>query len=334
MRSIPRWILLLLLAQAVGRSPPAAAASLSVAPEAPCLDAAELSSRVESELGTPLGAAVPLRFEVSSSRRGRGYEARLEVLGGASSVQRRVVEAIDCATLQETVAVAMTLALAAAEAGISSPRSAPDIAAAPDASGGAAQSSMHDAPPPETPAVATSEGHTWVPSLSAGLLVDAGTLPAASLGAGVGVALDVGRVQFLALGTLLFDREVDLAGVSPEAAARLGFVGAGLLACTALFQQPGAPLSSRVCLGWELGQLTGEGLRVARPEHGRVLWSAPRIDVGGRVALPASPWGIALSLAAEAPLNRDDFTLGSDAVVHRPPVIVGRAALGVDLAFE
>jgi hypothetical protein len=327
-----RWILPLLLAQVVGRAAPAVAASLSVAPEAPCLDAAELAARVESELGTPLGAAVPLRFELSASRRGQGYEARLDVVDGASSARRRVVEAADCTTLQETLAVAITLALAAADAGAPSPLSSPELPAASGASGGAAQASMHDAPPPGAPAVA-SERNGWVPSLSAALLVDAGTLPAASLGAGVGVALDVGRVQFQALGTLLFDREVDLAGVSPDAAARLGFVGAGLLACTPLFE-PGEGLSTRVCLGWELGQLTGEGRRVARPERGSVLWSAPRIDLGGRVALPESPWGIAISLGAEAPLNRDDFTLGSDVVVHRPPALVGRAAVGVDLALE
>jgi hypothetical protein len=106
-----------------------------------------------------------------------------------------------------------------------------------------------------------------------------------------------------------------------------------LLACTALFGQSSAPLSSSACLGWELGQLSGEGSGVARPERARVLWSAPRLDIAARVALAVPYAGIGLSLTAEAPLNRDDFTVGRGAV-YRPPVVVGRAAIGVDFAFE
>jgi hypothetical protein len=182
------------------------------------------------------------------------------------------------------------------------------------------------------PALTAGENRTWVPSFSAGVLVDAGTLPSASLGASVGAALEVGRFQIQALGTLLFDREVSIQGrVSPDAGATLGFAGASLLACTPLFQTSSG-LSSRGCFGWEIGQLSGEGRGVARPQRGRVLWSAPRLDIGGRFALPVPYGGVGVSLAAEAPLNRDDFTLGPDAVVHRPPVVVARAAVGIDLA--
>jgi hypothetical protein len=331
------WMVLFLLAQAVARSTPAAAASLSVAPEAPCLDAAELTALVERELGGALDAAVPLRFELSGAKRPHGYSARLDVFDDrGAAARRRVVEAADCATLQDTVAVAMTLALSA-DTGAAEPvpvRGLPEAANASDSANVAAtrDASLDVA---SAPAVTARQNLAWVPSLSAGLLVDAGTLPSASLGASVGAALEVGRFQIQALGTLLFDREVSIEGrLSPDAGATLGFAGASLLACTPLFQTTSGRLSSRGCLGWELGQLSGEGRGVARPERGRVLWSAPRLDIGGRFALPVPFGGVGVSLAAEAPLNRDDFTLGPDVVVHRPPVIVARAAVGVDLAFE
>jgi hypothetical protein len=329
-------MVLFLLAQAVARSTPAAAASLSIAPEAPCLDAAELTALVERELGGGLDDAVPLRFELSGAKRPHGYSARLDVFDDrGAAARRRVVEAADCATLQETVAVAMTLALSA-DTVAAEPvpvRGLPEAANASDSANVAAtrDASLDVA---SAPALTAGENRAWVPSLSAGVLVDAGTLPSASLGASVGAALELGRFQIQALGTLLFDREVSIQGrLSPDAGATLGFAGASLLACTPLFQTSSG-LSSRGCLGWELGQLSGEGRGVARPERGRVLWSAPRLDIGARFALPVPYGGVGLSLAAEAPLNRDDFTLGPDAVVHRPPAIVARAAVGIDLAFE
>jgi len=330
------WIVLLLLVHVVARSTAVAAASLSVAPEDPCLDAAELTALVERELGAALGAAVPLRFELSGAKRPRGYSARLDVFDDrGAAARRRVVEAADCATLQETVAVAMTLALSA-DAGAAEPLQVRGMPEASNPSGSADDAPMQDMRPREASAQgASGENRAWVPSLSAGLLVDAGTLPSASLGASIGAALAVGSLRIQALGTLLFDREVSIQGrLSPDAGATLGFAGASLLACAPLFQASSAGLSSRACLGWELGQLSGQGNGVARPERGRVLWSAPRLDIGGRFALPVAYGGVGLSLAAEAPLNRDDFTIGPDVVVHRPPVIVGRVAVGIDLAFE
>jgi hypothetical protein len=207
----------------------------------------------------------------------------------------------------------------------------------PTFSSAAQQTSVQDASPREQSAeIETPRDRVaWVPSLSAGLLVDAGTLPSATLGATVGAALGVGRIEIQALGTLLFEREVDVpGGLSSDAAATLGFAGAGLLACTPLFREATGRLSSRACLGWELGQLTGEGKGVARPGRGRTFWSAPRADIAGRLALAGTPWGVRMALAAEVPLERDDFTLGPDTVVHRPAPIVVRAALGVDVAFE
>jgi hypothetical protein len=330
-----RWLLLLLLAQVMGPSSPAAAASLSVAVPAACLDAAELTALVELDIGTPLDAAVPLRFEVSAEKRAGGYDARLDVFAdGGVVARRRRFEAADCATLQATLAVAMTLALSADAAAAVLPSETPEE---PETSSTAEPASMRDAAPREALPARTTEAPdlTWIPSFSAGLLIDTGTLPEASLGAAVGAALRIGRLQLQALGTLLFDRDVSLGGQpSSSAAATLGFAGAGLLACTPLFQQIRGPLSSHACLGWELGQLTGEGRGVARARRGRVLWSAPRFDVAGRLALGGTPWGLGLALAAEAPLNRDDFTLGADTIVHRPPTVVGRAALHIDLAIE
>jgi hypothetical protein len=220
----------------VGRPAPAAAATLSVAPAAACLDAAELTALVERELDTPVGAAVPMRFEVSGTQRARGYDARLDVFDERGrSARRRMVEAADCATLQEVVAVAMTLALSDA-AGTLKPAAVPNGPEEPNVSSAPPQASLHDASPREASAeiATTHDRDAWVPSLSGGLLVDAGTLPSASLGASVDAALGVGRIQLQAL----FEREVDVGGASsPDAAAILGFVGAGLLACTPLAEQ-------------------------------------------------------------------------------------------------
>lgn len=332
MATTRRWTLPLTLALAAG-SAPAAAATLALAPDAPCLDAAgELRARVERELGASLEASAPLDFELSVARSAERYRARLSVSGEREATARlRVLEAPDCAALLETVAVAMTLALAAEAPRAARDEPAPSGVEAADASDGrAAPAAVPLDGASELAAPREREG--WSPRVSAALVVDAGTLPAASLGASAGVGVASGRFRLQALGTLLFDREV-AGAASSDAGASLGFAGAGLLACAAPFGAPSARWSSRACLGWELGQLSGEGRGVARPRRGRVLWSAPRLELGGRVALSGTPWGIDVSLAAEAPLNRDDFTLGAG-VIHRTPPVVGRAALGLELALD
>jgi hypothetical protein len=73
---------------------------------------------------------------------------------------------------------------------------------------------------------------------------------------------------------------------------------------------------------------------VAAPRDGSQLWSAPRIDAGLGWTLPGTSLRFGTLLTLAAPLERKDFVLGDLGRVYRPPSLVGRWAVGIDVSFE
>ena len=100
--------------------------------------------------------------------------------------------------------------------------------------------------------------------------------------------------------------------------------------CGVPFRSTNATIEAVGCAGWELGRLSGEGTGVQRPRDGGALWSAPKLDVGASLGLGATPFRLGLFLSLALPLARENFVLGDLGAVHRPPVAVGRVALGFE----
>jgi hypothetical protein len=320
------------------------AAELSVRGPAQCVDAEELSFRVERSIGMALGAAAPLRFEVAMDRSEAGHRARIEVrVAGSSDVaMQRSLTADNCDELASAVSVAIGLALGAREpslARVDSERAvlpAADAAAhaGGDAASGAAATSQEPvdggagAPIHET-------GATLKPALSLWTLADVGSLPSPAFGVALGAEASFRRFGLRALGTLLLEQQAHVPG-APAAGpgAKLALMTGALLGCTVPFGDAQAALAPLACLGVELGRLTGSGTGVNFPRSGSALWAAPVAQLGAVWSIPQTSLQLSSTVLAAAPLNRDQFALGGIGSVHQPPPLVGRWSLGVGVLFD
>jgi hypothetical protein len=329
---------------------PALAAELTVTGPDACPDAGELAFRVERSIGVPLAESAALRFEVvfeAPATPGASYTARLRAHGRAAhdATSTRVIRAHDCGRLGDAVGVAIALAIRSPEPAPSGATPAAPSAASSAATttagsivAAAADGSAHDpsvgAPDAPAPAEASrAREQALRPVLAAFFLADSGSLPSAGVGVGLAAEMRTARLALRLQGALLFEQHVTLASSGGAAGADMSLVLGSASACWSPFGGFRSSLAAFACAGWELGRLAAEGTGVDAPRSGGQLWTAPRLDGGASWALGHRWLRGTLQLSALAPLKRDDFFLRDAGNVHRPPGVVGRVALGVDITF-
>lgn len=349
-----RWLVVVVAALDLGAARANAAEVTWQAPDV-CPDIAELRFQIERRIAMPLSHAASLQFRVTAAPARRGFSATVASEGG-SAPRQRVLEASDCARLADLVAVTVALALGVASVDESDASgldeanaangsgladgAAPATAASTNEAGAGATAALANASAGEGDRRAmeqTSEaplrGDGWTRALSLWILADAGSLPRPGAGVAIGAQLERSAFQLRALGTLLFDQHAGLpavGGVRPG--ADLGLVAGALSACISPFERGASGLAAVTCAGWELGRMSGQGTAVQQPREGSAWWSAPRIDAGASWAIRASGLELGIMLTLAAPLVREDFVLSELGSVHRPPVAVGRVALGLNWA--
>lgn len=317
------------------------AAELAARGPRECPDTAELTFRVERLLGMPLLRAGVLHFDVEFAAAHAMYGARVLVSGRENALdpKERDLHAPTCGELGDAVSVAIALALGATAPGMASapaaepPAKALDEPAAPPEAA-ASQDSRED----ETKVVAEpapAERSAFSPALLLALVFDAGSLPAPGFGIAFGAELRADHFALRALGSLAFDQHASLpSSATTEPGADMSLALGSLEACAAPFGSLRARLAASLCGGWELGRLSGTGTGVAEPRSGSQLWSAPRIDAGLGWTLPSTALRLGTLLTLAAPLERQDFVLRGLGRVYRPPTLVGRWAIGIDVSFD
>lgn len=305
-----------------------------------CPDSAELGFRVERSLGTSLAQAPMMRFVVAMERSAGGYAARLTATGeGDAPSKERDLAGADCEELADALVVAMTLALGDADATEVPPPGARAESPASDGPSSRGLAATAAAAVVEEDAKARPDGDGADagdagvrPALSVAALVDVGSLPAPGFGAAVGGELRWRRLQLRALGTLLLEQHAELGAPAPAPGADLRLFAGSLHGCTSPVQAGAFALP--VCLGFELGWLTGVGTGVAAPRSGSAPWAAPRLDAGGRWCARSSPVCLGLTLTAATPITRSRFELTNIGTVYRPAPVTGRLSFGVDVGFD
>jgi hypothetical protein len=319
----------------------AGAAELSVRGPHECPDTAELTFRVERLLGMSLSRAAVLHFDVEFAVAHAGYGARLVVGRGGSATdpKQRDLHAPTCGELGDALSVAIALALGAnaSDSQNALPEEAP------------AQASSEPVPAPEAvasqgsqPDVAQAaaeqvpaERSSFSPALLLAAVYDTGSLPAPGFGAAFGVELRADRFALRALGELAFEQHAGLPGSGTTTiGADMSLALGSLEACAAPFGSLRGSLAVSLCAGWELGRLSGTGTGVTQPRDGGQLWSAPRVGVGLGWTIPGTALRLETLLTLAAPLERQDFVLRDMGRIYRPPSLVGRWAVGVDVSFD
>jgi hypothetical protein len=297
-----------------------------------CADREPLLFELERALGKPLSRAGELTFHVSVESSGERFRARVRVddaeAGGAGD--ERVLEAVSCPELTDTLAVALSLAIGRSES-----------AAAPEPSlaANAAQPETH-----EVAAVAdvdTSDaesddddaGSGPRPSAYALLVADVGSLPHAAFGAGLGFELSWSRLR-VQLGAAMFWPQRAEWAAGSDVGADVGLTVGIARACTPALSSASRAFSVPVCGGIELGRMDGVGYGVLAARSREILWIAPRAEVGLAWALPDTRLRLETSLGAVLPLNRDEFIFDGMGTIHRPSRVAGRLGASLNLLFD
>lgn len=242
---------------------------------------------------------------------------------GTERPPSRKLTGASCADVSGAAAVAVAMALhsRAGQQRASEPAPAVQPAAeSPVATGDVSP----DEREPAAPAATEESGPPYQWPIQLLLLGDVSLLGTPSYGLGVGVGVARGSWEGALSGAVLPKVELrtsDTLGMT---------LGASMGMAAGCFHVGGPPATPRVCLGYELGVVYGEGsgtgLRVSRQQ--RALWHALRPEVG--LGVPLAP-GLSLRLFAGAAvrLSRARFVYDAGRVAHEMPSISARGTIGV-----
>jgi hypothetical protein len=301
-----------------------------------CPDAAAVASSVGERLGyEPFDAAAPDTVKVTVSKKDRGLQARIEMLGSDGKAKaERVLSSrrSDCTDLAGTMVLAIAIAIDPFRA-----TAPPPVTADPPPRPPAEPTTIPEPPPPreterETipsivvvappppPPPAESPRRPIVARAAAGLVGGIGSAPVRNLGMTVGVGVGRG------------DLSIDLEGRADLPASvplQVGKVSTSLLVASLV-----------PCVHWRIvagcGLLTGGALRAAG--HGLVdsrQVTDPYLAIGARIALETKVAGKLYANAhadASAPLITTELRVGGEELWTTPPLSF-LAGLGLGVAF-
>jgi hypothetical protein len=238
---------------------------------------------------------------------------RVELTTVAHGVEgRRVLEERSCTRMAEATALILAWMVD------------PDAV---DAPAQAADQKTEPASPPVTPSPRTRHS----PKLEFGVrgVFDSGTLPALGWGVGVESGVRWSALRVVARGGLWAHQVMDVAASagSATAGASFGLFALGIDTCVVPWRPEIAG-----CAGIELDRLEGTGFGVDVPRTDSASWVAFSLGVDGRIVL-VGPLGLTIGARLVVPTRRETFGLDGVAVVHRPSVVAGRGAIGLDVVF-
>jgi hypothetical protein len=312
------WLCGLALASACGS---AEATELVFRAPARCESAESIREQVERLIERPLSEAHGADFEVTveqtSEQRFRA-RVRTKPRNDAAAASEREFSAKTCGEVSDAAAVAIAMAIeqqeqaeARATSETSSEPKQPALATAP-------------APADRPPALAKPNGHRFRAFVGVQGALEDGALPNPSPGAELDLSAGFGAFHATVLGALL----------APQTKRRADGTGGefqlmllGLLACG---NRSLGPVNGRGCVGFELGQLSAEGVGVVDPRLGNGAWRAARVDLGLGWPL-VTGLSVTLRGALVAPLTRQTFVLNGSDRVFRPSSFGVRGLLGVEL---
>jgi hypothetical protein len=160
---------------------------------------------------------------------------------------------------------------------------------------------------------------------------DVGSLPEATVGAGVVAGLRMGRV-LVEMDAVAWVPRRALGGPTPGGGGEIGLYTAGLRGCFAVFKAVESGVLLASCARLEGGVATGQGFGIAEPVSSKNPWGAAFFGVTIRQST-ASSLGGWLTLEAGVPFVRTQYVIEDFGTVFQASPIVGRLSLGLSWSF-
>ncbi|HKO50547.1 MAG TPA: hypothetical protein VJV79_22645 [Polyangiaceae bacterium] len=312
----------------ISLSSPLWAAEIRWQGEESCRREAEVLEQVESMIGRPISSIEIADFELNVRRlSGDQWSLELTTVRRADRVRSaRAIRGASCAEVTDAAAVAIALAIGPAEPTLEPP-SRPEPAGDPSRPTPPAKAAPPAGKPPEIPS-----SLEWFAGLAGAL--DSSATPSVAVGAALHLGLswlptDKSRTR------LRFELEGALYAPSETGdAAKAGRFQLFYVAPLVCGERPFGGPTLLGCAGYELGQLSGEGVgaAVTASHPSNTFWSAVRAELGLLVPL-ASTLRIAGRAGVAVPLIRREFVLDGPEVVFRPAPVSARAELGLELSL-
>lgn len=287
--------------------------------------------------------ARPVIASARIERRGSTWVLHLQIGEG-----RREVVGATCPELSQTLAVILALAVdpgarTGEVAGIDlrSPAPAATASAGSVAAGRAAASVTPQATPTSNVAVANPARRdlgvsSAAPSaprrasasfgVSALMLGETGMLPSPSIGPSLVLRYSVAAWTLELGASGLLRRWAPLPEADSNKGGDISWLGAHLAGCWQRLARSSSSVS--LCLGFEAGELRGEGAGVDERRTARSPWLAPLLNTVGRASL-SSELAFEARLGLALPLHRPQFGLDGYEPFHRPGALSARALLGL-----
>jgi len=294
-----------------------------------CRRELEVREQVETMTARPVSSVEIADFElnVKSLAQDRWTLELTTVRREDGARSTRAIKGATCNEVTDAVAVAIALAIGPKEP-VSKAMNEPKAAPKPRL-----------AAPPEEPAPrarkmpAPQSSLEWFAGLGGGL--DSSATPSVALGAALRLGLgwlpsndSQTRLRFELQGALYAPTETS--NVGGQAGKFQLFYVAALVCGT----KPLVVATLLGCAGYELGQLSGQGVgdavTVSHPSN--TFWSAGRAELGLLVPL-ATTWRFAGRAGVAVPTTRREFVLDGPDVVFRPAPVSARLGLGVELSL-
>ncbi len=168
-------------------------------------------------------------------------------------------------------------------------------------------------------------------SLGIALLGDLGSLPYATLGAGLSLGVHVSRVRFELGALALLPQHADV-GPTAASSTLVSLYGGELRACFAAIESLSGVLALEGCASAELGASSAESQGISNGTRSSALWSAGFLGLGARQASEA---GLQLGALAEigAPILRPVYEIDGFGPVFRATPVLARLSLSARWLF-
>jgi hypothetical protein len=304
------------------------AAELTWESPAECRQSSRTLEQVERLIGRGFSEVDTVDFAVTINRRSDGsWRLLLSSRRRNEQEQDRTRELVGSSCDEVTSAVAVAIAMAIEESEKAEEQVLKNSAGE-DTTSTAQTPSTADKALVTTPKTSEpSRPSPWRFSIGLGVLLDKGALPKVAPGGRLEVSAGVGAFKVVGFGALFASQQTLVN--DGERGGEFSFVMGGLLACGVY--DTGRPRLLG-CGGFEIGQISGEGVGMVRPRKRDTGWRALPLDVGIEWPLSKSV-ALGFRVGITVPLTRRNFVLDGVEPVYRPSAVTGRMLFSADFTL-